>query len=158
MWFNIKVRSRILRKIFSIGRINIIMFNIRLRNLLIVLFLLTSLILTYGCSKLSDITGSQPSWGQMKSMIFNLTKDEGRHISKVYFKGFQITKDFNIKKNGEEWYCIEINYRYDCDYNVISSDGRLSNTTEHYSYYKEKDHFCFTKREDKWFGQKGWVN
>jgi hypothetical protein len=126
------------------------MFNIRLRNLFIVLFLLTSLTLTYGCSK--------PSGGEIKSMIFDLTKDEGRNILKVSFKEFQITKDFRIKKNGEEWYCIEINYWYEYDYNGISGDGRLTNQTEHYSYRKDKDHFSFTKREDKWYGQKGWVN
>jgi hypothetical protein len=134
------------------------MLNIRLKNLFIVLFLLTSLTLTFGCSKMSDIIGSQPSWGEMKSKIFNLTKNEGQHIFNVSFREFKITKDFMIKKNGEEWYCIEINYRYEYDYNRISSDGRLSNQTEHFSYRKDHDRFSFTKREDKWYGQKGWVN
>lgn len=133
------------------------MFNIRLKNLFIFLFLITSLTLTYGCSKLSALYG-KPSGGEMRGMIFNLTKDGGRNIFNVSFKEFQITKDFTIKKNGEEWYCIEINYRYECDYNGISSDGRLTNGTQHYSYRKDKDRFSFTKREDKWYGQKGWVN
>jgi hypothetical protein len=134
------------------------MFTIRLKNLFIVLFLLTSLNLTFGCSKMGAITGSQPSWGEMKSKIFNLTKDEGRHILKVYFREFKIIKDLTIKKNGEDWYCIEVNYRYEYDYNIISSDGRLSNQTEHDTYTRDNDRFSFTKHEGKWYGQKGWVN
>jgi hypothetical protein len=129
----------------------------RLKNLFIVLFLLFSLTLAHGCSKISGISG-KPSGGEMKGMILNLTKDDGRNILKVSFKEFQITKDFRINKNGEEWYCIEINYQYEYDYNVISSDGSLTNWTEHYSYRKDKDRFSFTKRGDKWYSQKGWVN
>jgi hypothetical protein len=133
------------------------MFNIRLKNLFIFLFLITSLTLTYGCSKLSALYG-KPSGGEMKSIIFNLTKDAGRNIFHVSFREFKITKDFTIKKNGEEWYCIEANYWYEYDYNGISSDGRPTNLTEHLSYRKDKDRFSFIKREDKWYGQKGWVN
>jgi hypothetical protein len=133
------------------------MFNIRLKNLFIVLFLITSLTLTYGCSKLSAIYG-KPSGGEMKNTILNLTKDAGKNIVYVSFKEFKITKDYTIKKNGEEWYCIEVNYWYEYDYNGISSDGRPTNRTEHSSYRKDKDSFSFTKREDKWYGQKGRVN
>ncbi len=133
------------------------MFNIRLKNLFIFLFLITSLTLTYGCSKLSALYG-KPSGGEMKSIIINLTKDAGQNIFHVSFREFKITKDFMIKKNGEEWYCIEANYGYEYDYNGISSDGRPTNLTEHLSYRKDKDRFSFTKREDKWYGQKGWVN
>lgn len=140
------------------GRMNISMFNIRLKNLFMVSFLLALLTLTNGCSNLSEVTGGKPSGGEMKSLILKLTKDEKRQMLKVYFRGFQITKDFIINKNGEEWYCIEVNYRYEYDYHVISSDGRLSNQAEHDSFKREKDRFSFIKREDKWQGQKGWVN
>jgi hypothetical protein len=132
------------------------MFNIKLKNLFIFLFLITSLTLTYGCSKLSALYG-KPSGGELKGIIFNLTKNDGRNISNVSFREFHITKEFKSKKNDVEWYCIEINYGYEYDYNRISSDGRLTNQTEHYSYRKDKDRFSFTKREDKWYGQKGWV-
>jgi hypothetical protein len=133
------------------------MFDIRLKNLFIVLFLITSLILIYGCSKISAISG-KPSGGEIKSMILNLTKDAGKNITFVSFKEFKITKDFTIKKNGEEWYCIEVNYWYEYDYKVSSGDGNQPDGSKHSSYRKEKDSFSFTKREGKWFGQKGWVN
>jgi hypothetical protein len=133
------------------------MFNIRLKKLFIFLFLITSLSLNYGCSNLSALYG-KPSGGEMKSIIFNLTKNAGRNIVHVSFRELKITKDFTIKKNGEEWYCIEVNYWYEYDYKGISSDGRPADRTEHFSYIKAKDQFSFTKREDKWHGQKGWVN
>ena len=133
------------------------MFNIRLKNLFIFLFLITSLTLTHGCSKLSALYG-KPSGGEMKSIIFNLTKDNRRNIFNVSFREFKITNEFKSKKNDEQWYCIEINYGYEYDYNGISSDGRPTSLTEHLSYRKDKDRFSFIKREDKWYGQKGWVN
>ena len=133
------------------------MFKIGSKNLFMVLFLITSLTLTYGCSKLSAIYG-KPSGGEMKSIMLNLTKDAEKNIIYVSFKEFKITKDYTIKKNGEEWYCIEVNFRYEYDYKRISSDGRPTDLTEHSSYRKDKDRFSFTKRENKWYGQKGWVN
>ncbi len=133
------------------------MLNIRLKNLFIVLFLITLLTLIYGCSKLSAIYG-KPSGGEMKNIVLNLTKDARKNIIFVSFKEFKITKDFTIKKNGEEWYCIEVNCWYEYDYNEISSDGHPTSWIEHSSYIKDKDRFSFTKREDKWYGQTGWVN
>jgi len=133
------------------------MFNIRLKNLFMVLFLLTSLTLFSGCSKLSALY-SKPSGGEMKSLILNLTKNDGRNISHVIFREFKITKEFQSKKNDEEWYCIEINYQYDYDYNGINNDGRVNNQTQHYSSRKDNARFSFTKRENKWHGINGWVN
>jgi hypothetical protein len=100
----------------------------------------------------------KPSGGELKGIILNLTKNDGQNISNVSFREFHIIKEFKSKKNDVEWYCIEINYGYEYDYNGISSDGRLTNQAEHYSYRKDKDRFSFTKREDKWYGQSGWVN
>ena len=94
----------------------------------------------------------------MKSIIFNLTKNDGRNISKVSFREFKITNELKSKKNDEEWYCIEINYQYEYEYNGISGDGRLTNMTEHYLSRGDKARFSFTKRGNKWYGIKGWVN
>jgi hypothetical protein len=132
------------------------MFNIRFKNLFIFLFLLTSLTLTYGCSKISSLYGN-PSGGEMKSLVLNLTKNDARNISNVAFREFKITKEFKSKKNNEEWYCIETNYQYEYDYNVINGNGSLADKTEHYSSRKDNARFCFTKRENKWYGVKEWV-
>lgn len=68
-------------------------FNARLKNLfnVLFLFLFILLILPYGYSKISGIF-SKPSGEEMKGIILNLTKGDGRNIFNVSFREFQIKK------------------------------------------------------------------
>lgn len=117
------------------------MFNVRLRNLFIVLFLLVSLTLTYGCS-------SKPSEETMKGIIKSfITNGKDRPFE---YESFQIINGFQVKDNDEGWYCIEVNYKtknwYENNVEQVWTDG----------YGKEK-RYCFTKRGNEWYGREGWV-
>lgn len=114
--------------------------NFRLRNLFIVLFLLFSLTLTYGCS-------SKPSEETMKNIIQVFDVCHGRLATCGNYEKFQITNDFHKKVNDENWYCIEVNSTY----NYTFDGSPFINN-------KDQERYCFTKRGKEWYGVKGWPN
>lgn len=117
------------------------MFSIRLKNLFIVLFLLTSLTLTYGCS-------SKPSEEKMKFIIITLHFPfcNPKNISRLNYEKFQITNKFNKKVKHEEYYCIEVNYKY-----TFYFRNDLLFTEE-----KNQGRYSFVKRGNQWYGESGW--
>ena len=113
------------------------MFNVRLRNLLVVLFLLLSLILTFGCSNIPGLS-SKPSEDEMKSII-NAIEGVDWNIEE-----FKITNGFNKKLKDENWYCIEVNYK------VVNKEDK--------TFIGEMNvrRYSFVKRGNSWYGYKEW--
>jgi uncharacterized protein YcfL len=117
-------------------------FNIKLKNLFLVLFLLISLTLTYGCS-------SKPPEGTMKVIIVTLhvpSYGNPKNILRLNYEKFQITNEFHKKVNNEEYYCIEVNYKY-----IFYFRNCLPFTEE-----KNQGRFSFIKRGKEWYGYNGW--
>ena len=114
------------------------MLNIRLQTLFTVLFLLISLILIYGCSK--------PPEEKMKQIIIDLYP-QPVDSSNFNFEAFQITKDFKMKIDGEEHYCIKANFKLTCD---TANNGK----TEKSTLESKQECYCFVKREKVWYGTK----
>ena len=124
------------------------MFNIRLKNLFVVLFLLISLTLTYGCSNPSG----KPSEETMKILI-----DQRVHRDNVIsynFEEFKITNDFQSKKNDEKWYCIEVNYKLKEIVMERDSAGKI--TKSEIMRIGKQEKYSFIKHENKWYGLEGW--
>ena len=133
------------------------MFNIRLRNLFIVLFLLISLTLTYGCS-------SKPSEKTMKDIIVSIEKpynyywfgitdrpieNKGQVEVKNYnFEEFKITNEFKSKKDDKEYYNIKVNYK--CNIEYFDKDDK-SKTIKGVLNGEDKK-FSFNKLGKEWNG------
>jgi hypothetical protein len=118
------------------------MFNIRLKNLFLILFLLISLTVTYGCS-------SKPPEGTMKIIIVTLdvpSCGNPKNIFGLNYEKFQITNEFHKKVNNEEYYYIEVNYKY-----TFYFRNCLPFTEE-----KNQGRFSFIKRGKEWYGYNGW--
>jgi hypothetical protein len=124
------------------------MFNIRLKNLFVVLFLLISLTLTYGCSILSD----KPSEETMKVLIEQRIHRD--NLISYNFEEFKITKDFISKKNDEKWYCIEVNYKLREVVGGIDSAGKI--TKSEIMRMGKQEKYSFIKHEKEWYGLQGW--
>ena len=124
------------------------MLNIRLKNLLVVLFLFISLILTYGCSVFSD----KPSEETMKVLIAQRIHRD--NVISYNFEEFKITKDFISKKNDEEWYCIEVNYRLKEVTRGIDSNGKM--TKSEIARIGKQEKYSFIKHGNQWYGLQGW--
>jgi hypothetical protein len=114
------------------------MFNIRLKNLFIVLFLLISLILTYGCSQLSG----KPSEEKMKEIILTIWGNPTQYN----FEEFKITNEFSKKTNNEEFYCIEV---------IIKGNIELFKGSK-IVITGERRRFSFINRGKEWYGYNGW--
>jgi len=144
------------------------MLNIKLKNLFIVIFLLFSLTLTYGCSKIPGLS-EKPSEETIKGIILSI---EGERI-KVYesyfknftFEEFQIANEFNKKTNNGNVYYIEVDYvgKYLVkDYNgtryrYICSSGCELCSDRLWKNGVGNNRYSFVKRGTKWYGQRGWV-
>lgn len=128
------------------------MFNYRLKTVSIVLFLLISLTLTIGCSKIPGLS-SKPSEEQMKSIILAIDIPSP-YVCNVNYEKFQITNGFNRKINDENYYCVEANYKINFD---VSYDKKTIEKDKSGSYEKTQDRFCFVKRGKDWYGNPGWV-
>ena len=116
------------------------MFNRRLRDVFIVLFLLFSLTLIYGCS-------SKPSEDTIKSIIIALIESGAApYESNLKIENFKITNSFYKKINDEKYYCIEANF-------TMSFDSFKTKRTAEISQAR----FSFIKRGKEWYGQKRWV-
>jgi len=124
------------------------MFNIRLKNLFVVLFLLISLILTYGCSILSG----KPSEETMKGLIYQRVHRD--NAMSYNFEEFKITNDFQSKKNDEKWYCIEVNYKLKEIVMERDSAGKI--TKSEIMRIGKQEKYSFIKHENKWYGLEGW--
>lgn len=124
------------------------MLNIRLKNLLVVLFLFIALILTYGCSVFSD----KPSEKTMKVLIEQRIHRE--NAVSYNFEEFKITKDFISKKNDEEWYCIEVNYKL--KEVTMGSDSAGKTTKSEIMRMGKQEKYSFIKHENEWYGLQGW--
>lgn len=124
------------------------MFNIRLRNVLVVLFLFMLFALTYGCSIFSD----KPSVETMKVLIEKRIHRE--NAISYNFKEFKITKDFFSKKNGEEWYCIEVNYKLIEVVGGVDRTGKM--TKSEIGRIGKQEKYSFIKHEKEWYGLQGW--
>lgn len=124
------------------------MFNIRLKNLFVVLFLLISLTLTYGCSNLSG----KPSEETMKGLIEQ--RVHGDNVIGYNFEEFKITNDFKSKKNDEEWYCIEVNYKLKEVFTGSDSTGKI--TKSEIVRIGKQEKYSFIKHEKEWYGLQGW--
>ena len=118
------------------------MFNIRLKYLFIVLFLLISLTFTFGCS-------SKPSEETIKGIIMGI---ESPSATSSNFEEFKITKKFKAEANNEKFYCIEVNYKIKKVY--IQKDGKQLE----FGVKGNRERFKFVERGKKWSGSKGWVN
>jgi hypothetical protein len=119
--------------------------NIRLRNLFIILLSIFLLTLIYGCS-------SDPDEKIMKDFIVNLNTSVLEQPTNVNFKIFEITNSFNKKINGEKFYCMEINYKF----NYISNFHCNSSIKQAKEKEGMKTHYSFVKRGETWCGFKGW--
>jgi hypothetical protein len=124
------------------------MFNIRLKNLFVVLFLFMSLTLTYGCSILSD----KPSEETMKVLIEQ--RMHGDNVISYNFEEFKITKDFISKKNDEKWYCIEVNYKL--KEFIMGHDGTGKITKLEMIRIGKQEKYSFIRHEKEWYGLQGW--
>jgi hypothetical protein len=124
------------------------MFKIRLKNLFVVLFLLISLTLTYGCSMLSD----KPSEETMKVLIEQRIHRD--NLISYNFEEFKITKDFISKKNDEKWYCIEVNYKL--KETVMGRDNAGKATKSEIMRIGKQEKYSFIKHEKEWYGLQGW--
>lgn len=113
------------------------MSNFKLRNLFVVLFLLFSLTLTYGCS-------SKPNEDDMKSIIKKILVGENEvpaDAQDIEITNFEITESHYIELRGENYYCITANLGYS-----YTEDGeRMSNDLAGVR-------FSFVKREKIWMG------
>ena len=118
------------------------MFNNKLKNLFIVLFLLTSLTLVNGCS-------SKPAEDVMKGIIAKTILDSPyvkfEEYSNINFKEFKIINSFNKKIDGVNWYCIEVNFKFSCD-----GLGRT------WDVERNKSQWSFVKSGKEWSGKNNW--
>lgn len=127
------------------------MFNIRLRNLFIVIFLLISLILTCGCSSkpsekiVKDFVDSQQRACSAQKDV--LTCDD--------YEKFEIVNDFHKKIDDENWYCLEVNYKY--HWKIINPQADSTVSPEG-NVIGDQEQYCFVKRGKDWYGVKGWPN
>jgi hypothetical protein len=124
------------------------MLNIRLKNLFVVLFLFISLTLTYGCSIFSD----KPSEETMKALIEQ--RIHGNNVISYNFEEFKITNDFRSKKNDENWYCIEVNYKL--KEVVMGRDSAGKITQSEIMRIGKQEKYSFIKHEKQWYGIEGW--
>ena len=124
------------------------MLNIRLKNVLVVLFLFISLILTYGCSVFSE----KPSEETMKILIEQRVHRD--NVISYNFEEFKITKDFISKKNDEEWYCIEVNYKL--KEVTLGSDSAGKTTKSEIMRIGKQEKYSFIKHGNEWYGLQGW--
>lgn len=114
------------------------MFNNKLKNLFVILFLLTSLTLVFGCS-------SKPSEETMKGIIKQMLIPMDKTDS-CYIKNFKITKAFNKKSYEENWYCIEASFEM----------LKKQKPKDILFWSHNKTPWRFIKRDNKWQGQPGW--
>ena len=118
------------------------MFNNKLKNLFIVLFLLTSLTFVNGCS-------SKPAEDVMKGIIAKTILDSPyvkfEEYSNINFKEFKIINSFNKKIDGVNWYCIEANFKFSCN-----GLGRT------WDVERNKSQWSFVKSDKEWSGKNNW--
>jgi hypothetical protein len=124
------------------------MLNIRLKNVFVVLFLFMSLTLTYGCSIFSE----KPSEETMKGLIYQRIHRD--NVISYNFEEFKITKNFISKKNDEEWYCIEVNYKLKEVVGGVDSAGKMAKAEIMRMGKQEK--YSFIKHGKEWYGLQGW--
>jgi regulatory protein YycI of two-component signal transduction system YycFG len=117
------------------------MLNFRLKNLFIVVFLLISLTLTYGCS-------SKPSEETMKGIIMKIEAPSAKSSN---FEEFKIIKEFNTKINDEKFHCMQVNYK-------IKKVNTLGNQQIELTVKGNKECFKFVKHGEEWSGSKGCKN
>jgi hypothetical protein len=112
------------------------MFNIRLKNLLVVLFLLISVTLLYGCS-------SKPSESAMKKALQSMSSN----VEDVTYEKFEIKKEVTRKANNKDCYCVSVDMK-----GKLSTDK--GKTTQEFN--KQDARFCFYKSGWGWKAIQGW--
>jgi hypothetical protein len=113
------------------------MFNIRIKNLFIVLFLLISVTFIYGCS-------SKPSESAMKKAIKSIASS---NVEDVTYEKFEIKKEVTRKVNNKDCYCVSVDIK-----GKLSTDK--GKTTQEFN--KQDARFCFTRSGFKWKATQGW--
>lgn len=122
------------------------MTNFRLKNLFVVLFVLISLFIIYGCS-------SKPPEEKMKSIIIAIIESKAApYESNLNIEKLKVTNGFNKKINDEKWYCIEASFTMTFDSVNMETHGKDKKIVE-----VNQSRFSFVKRGNDWYGQKGWV-
>jgi hypothetical protein len=132
----------------------LIMFNVRSKKSFAILLLFISLSLTCGCS-------SKPSEETMKDIILNNSYSfifQNSHsgeplYSNIAWDNFHITKKFNKKIDDENYYCIEVNFKFTCDFY-----NRHTMTTEKNVFGRQEERYSFIRHGNEWHGQTGWGN
>lgn len=114
------------------------MFNNKLKILFVILFLLTSLTLVFGCS-------SKPSEETMKGIIKQILLSNDKTDS-YYIRNFKIKKAFNKKSYEENWYCVEVSFEV----------MKKQKPEDILFWNHNKTIWRFIKRDNKWQGQPGW--
>jgi hypothetical protein len=113
------------------------MFNFKFRNLVIVLLLLVSVTLIYGCS-------SKPSESAMKKALQSMASS---NVEDVTYEKFEIKKEVTRKANNKDCYCV-----------VVDMKGKLSTdkgkTTQEFN--KQDARFCFYRKGFGWKVIQGW--
>jgi len=115
----------------------VIMFNIRLKNLFIVLSLLISVIFIYGCS-------SKPSEGAMKKALQKMASSS---VEDVTYEKFEIKREVTRKANNKDCYCISVDMK-----------GKLSTDKgKTFQEFNRQDaRFCFYRSGLSWKVIQGW--
>jgi hypothetical protein len=114
------------------------MFNNKLKKLFVILFLVTSITLVFGCS-------SKPSEETIKGIIKQRLVPTDKTDS-CYMRNFKITKTFNKKSNEENFYCVEVSFEL----------LRKQKPADIVFWNVNKAPWRFIKRGKKWQGQPGW--
>lgn len=115
------------------------MFNHKLKKIWLVLLILASLTLFFGCSS------GKPSEETIKSVIKQRLLPMDRN-NVCYFKNFKITKEFNKKVAENNFYCIEVSFEMMAKQKPEDRVIWVQNNTP----------WRFIKRGDKWQGIPGW--
>jgi hypothetical protein len=114
------------------------MFNIRLKNLFVVLFLLISVTILYGCS-------SKPSESSMKKALQSMSSN----VQDVTYEKFEIKKEVRRKANDKDGYCVSVDMK-----GKLSADK--GKTTQEFN--KQDARFCFYKSGWGWKAVQGWTD
>ena len=123
-----------------------------LKKLLIVLFLLTSLVFIFCCSSnqsedkspsksSEDTSTSRPPEDIIKEIIVANTISSNIYKN-INFKLFKILNEFDCKKNGENRYCIWVNF--DLSYAANEKTEEIK---------RRGDKWSFVKRGNSWYGE-----
>jgi hypothetical protein len=113
------------------------MFNIGLKKLFIVFFLLISVTLIFGCA-------SKPSEGAMKKALKSMASSS---VEDVTYEKFEIKREVTRKANNKDCYCVAVDMK-----------GKLSTDKgkTFQDFNKQDARFCFYRKGFSWKVIQGW--